>query len=427
MIMSYMRVDGRIRRKTILALGALAAVYLILLFTDSHHHLIRREVWLEPYGRFERIGMSRMPLGWFFYLSIQSLAFWGLALLAAHYRKVVGGQKRQVILLAAAVLCPYLLPAFARLLGGQINVSTSLLPTAVIFFYVMHFRKFLQMRPLAREKVLEHMSESILIADDRNRIIDSNPAARNLGLGGGGKLVGSTLSDLFADHPALKAVCESGEQSRLEAEIGGKWFDVRFIPLRMRDERTGTLMIFADITERKVAERELIRRATMDGLTGLPNRMHFFEKLHEASEACRSSGQPLSLMVIDIDHFKSINDRYGHTAGDRLLRSFAGLLREAASGCTPGRIGGEEFAVCCPGLDGEAAYRLAEEIRRRVAGDPLVLNESGGAVPYTVSIGIAERRVPDMNVEALYSAADQGLYVSKASGRNRTTLAAGRM
>jgi diguanylate cyclase (GGDEF)-like protein/PAS domain S-box-containing protein len=424
-IMSYMRVDVKVRRRTILVLIAVVAAYWILLFTDFLHHLIRREVWVEPYGRFERIGMSRMPLGWLFYLAIHSLSLWGLALLAAHYRKVVGGQKRQVILLVIAILCPYLLPELAKLLGGQLNISTSLLPTAIIFSYVMYFRKFLQMRPLAREKVLEHMSEGILIADERDRIIDANPAARELGLGTGGKLVGASLADLFAGLPDLKAACASGEQNRLEEEIGGKWFDVRLIPLRIRDERTGMLLIFADITGRKRAERELIRRATTDGLTGLSNRLHFFEKLQEARDVCRSSGKPLSLMVIDLDHFKSINDRFGHAAGDRLLVRFADLLRDAAerAKCTPGRIGGEEFAVFCPGMDGEAAFRLAEEIRLRAAREPILLAESGEAVAYTVSIGIAQLRGPDMTVESLYAAADNGLYVSKASGGNRTTPA----
>lgn len=422
-ILSYMRVDGKIRCRTILVLGAVVVTYWILLFTDSHHHLIRREIWLEPYGRYERIGVSRMPLGWLFYLSIHSISLLGLALLVSHYRKVIGGQKRQVILLIIAVLCPYLLPELAKLAGGQLNISTALLPTAVMIFYVMHFRKFLQIRPLARAKVLEHMSEGILIADERNRIIDSNPAARSLALGAQGKRFGASLTDLFADHPELKAACTSGEQRRLEAKIGEKWFDVRLIPLRIRDERTGTLLIFADITGRKLAEGELIRRATTDGLTGLSNRLHFFEKLHEAAESCRSSGEPLSLLVIDLDHFKSINDRYGHTTGDRLLCCFSGLLRDAAgSGHTSGRIGGEEFAVFCPGLNGEAAYRLAETIRLRAAGEPIVL-ENGETIAYTVSIGIAELHGPDMTVESLYAAADNGLYVSKVSGRNRTTLA----
>jgi hypothetical protein len=158
-IMFYMRASGKVRNRSLLVLSAVAVVFWILLFTDSHHHLIRREVWVEPYGNFDRIGASRMPLGWLFFLFFHTLAFWGLALLANHYRKVVGGRKRQLILLIFAGLCPYLLPELAKLAGGHVNVSTSLLPAAVIFFYVLHIHEFLQVRPLAQEKVLEHMSE----------------------------------------------------------------------------------------------------------------------------------------------------------------------------------------------------------------------------------------------------------------------------
>jgi len=425
-IMFYMRIDGKIRNRSILVLTSAVAVFWILLFTDSHHHLIRREVWIEPYGNFERIGMSRMPLGWVFFLFFHTQAIVGLGLLVGYYRRiVVGEQKRQLILLIVAVLCPYLLPELAKLMGGQLNISTSLLPAAVIFFYIIHIQKFLQVRPLAREKVLEHMSEGILIADERDRIIDANPASRMIaGLSPKGKLVGASLAELFAVLPDLKALFDTGEQGSIEAEIAGKWFEVRLIPIRIRDERTGTLLIFADITDRKHAERELIRRATTDGLTGLGNRLHFFEKLHEARDACRVSGRPTSLMVIDLDNFKSINDRYGHTTGDRLLVRFAGMLRESVGpDCTAGRIGGEEFAVFCPGLDGDAAFRLAEEIRTRVVREPLILGEAGGDVAYSVSIGIAELRGPDMDVESLYAEADNCLYISKENGRNRTTLA----
>jgi diguanylate cyclase (GGDEF)-like protein len=198
----------------------------------------------------------------------------------------------------------------------------------------------------------------------------------------------------------------------------------------VRDERSGSLLILSDITNRKQIEQELVRRATTDGLTGLSNRLQFFERLHETRETCRQTGEPISLMVIDLDHFKSINDRYGHVAGDRLLVRFADMLRETAGpACTAGRIGGEEFAVLCPGMDGEAAFRLAEKIRTRALREPLALGEAAEAgenIAYSVSIGVAELQDSDnsdMTVESLYALADNCLYASKEAGRNRTTLA----
>ncbi|MCB1887802.1 MAG: HDOD domain-containing protein [Rhodocyclaceae bacterium] len=174
-------------------------------------------------------------------------------------------------------------------------------------------------------------------------------------------------------------------------------------------------------SELAVSNRKLERAALTDALTALPNRRAAISILGQAWSASRRSEQPLSVMMIDIDRFKSINDRHGHAGGDVVLAAVAKLLRESARKddwvC---RTGGEEFLVICPNSPLEAAAQSAERLRKTVAGKPLTVDGKTFAV--TVSIGIASRESDTPDADALVSRADEGLYEAKKSGRNRCCL-----
>lgn len=170
-------------------------------------------------------------------------------------------------------------------------------------------------------------------------------------------------------------------------------------------------------------EEALRRAATTDELTGLPNRRAFLHMLDVELARSNRSGAPLALALIDLDHFKSINDRFGHAGGDETLRRFAQVARETIrTADVIGRIGGEEFAVLMPDTDqiqsGIAGERLREAIERR----RLIL-PSGALVPLTISVGVAHH-LADEDRDRLIVRADEALYEAKESGRNRTRLAA---
>jgi diguanylate cyclase (GGDEF)-like protein len=167
----------------------------------------------------------------------------------------------------------------------------------------------------------------------------------------------------------------------------------------------------------------LQRAASTDPLTGLLNRRAWATAFDELIEAAEQSGRPLSVVVFDLDHFKLVNDRFGHAAGDEALRTFADLL---AAGGTEGdliaRSGGEEFAMALPGRDEAAAAAFA----RSVAG-ALDDGTRDTPVPLTVSAGVAcLDLVPASGTprsDALLNAADQALYAAKEAGRNRVAVA----
>ncbi len=182
-----------------------------------------------------------------------------------------------------------------------------------------------------------------------------------------------------------------------------------------------------DITERKKLEVDLREQASTDALTGLPNRRHFLHRLEQELERVRrrTTGDACVLML-DLDHFKRVNDQYGHAAGDSLLRHFANLLRhELRATDTAGRMGGEEFAVILPGSGLPAAQAFAQRICDRLAAQPLSIGKL--QVEATVSIGIAAIAADDLSADAVLSRADGALYQAKELGRNRVVLASGAM
>jgi diguanylate cyclase (GGDEF)-like protein len=176
---------------------------------------------------------------------------------------------------------------------------------------------------------------------------------------------------------------------------------------------------FADL-QRENAELE--ERVVHDPLTGLANRVLFEEVLRRELGRAASRGGQVSLLMLDIDHFKKVNDNYGHPVGDVVLRQFAGILRNSLRRADlPARVGGEEFAVVLVQAEQEAVL-VAEKIRMAVAQD--AFGEQGDSFRITVSIGCAAWKESLGSPEALVKAADEALYEAKNTGRNRVVIRA---
>jgi diguanylate cyclase (GGDEF)-like protein len=162
---------------------------------------------------------------------------------------------------------------------------------------------------------------------------------------------------------------------------------------------------------------EVQQLATVDGLTQLANRRHFMDRAAAVVAGGPAEDEPLWAMMIDIDHFKRVNDTYGHQAGDDVIRSVAARIVAAARDTDlAGRYGGEEFALLLY-RERSAAIALAERLRAEVAAEPLTLD--GRRVAVTISAGLARLRPDDTGAEALLARADARLYEAKRAGRDR--------
>ena len=161
------------------------------------------------------------------------------------------------------------------------------------------------------------------------------------------------------------------------------------------------------------------RLANEDDLTGLKNRRAWMEEAQQQLQLAKRLKTPLSVLVLDIDHFKKVNDAHGHPAGDAVLRGIGQLLSMCLRVTDiPGRLGGEEFAVLAPGTDAKGALQIAETLRNAIAQERI--EDAGLTLQVTASIGIASMPagLPDVDLDDLMRAADQALYSAKRNGRN---------
>ena len=169
---------------------------------------------------------------------------------------------------------------------------------------------------------------------------------------------------------------------------------------------------------------QTIEMAVTDGLTGLHNRRYLDSHLQTLFDRAMARRRPLSVLITDIDRFKSVNDRFGHDAGDAVLREFAQRLRGNVRGIDLAcRYGGEEFVVVMPDTDGAVAARVAERVRQHIAQTPFAIGE-GTSIEVTASVGVATLRHAGDDVAALMKRADLGLYEAKQSGRNKVVARA---
>ena len=184
-----------------------------------------------------------------------------------------------------------------------------------------------------------------------------------------------------------------------------------------------SLAMIQDITERKRNEDALHELTVRDPLTGLYNRRGMNRLLREELDRHQHHGSPLALVICDVDHFKQVNDTYGHHVGDTVLRWLGHRLRAGIRTLDLAvRYGGEEFAVILPGAGTREAFALAERLRRTVAAEPCVIpldNQPPLIIPISLSLGVASTEAVHGTESALIQAADAALYAAKHQGRNR--------
>jgi diguanylate cyclase (GGDEF)-like protein len=186
----------------------------------------------------------------------------------------------------------------------------------------------------------------------------------------------------------------------------------------------------ASVSIQNVGLHETVQRqAVTDELTGLYNHRRFQEAMVAESDRARRFDQPMSLVMLDIDNFKRVNDNYGHQQGDQVLREVARVLRESSREIdSPARYGGEELAVVLPQTDLEGAFQLAERVRQEVEAMQVpMVDGGGGAISVTASLGVASLPESAPEPGELIAAADAALYQAKNAGKNQTVRAAGKV
>ena len=293
--------------------------------------------------------------------------------------------------------------------------------SAVLVAYGLFYGRTFDLIPITHRVLVQSMQDALVVLDDRDRIIEINPSAEMLFAQKQRKVIGKHAADLFARIPDIK---DNFYASRREVSIKESKFDMRVNTVCNDQEMIlGRMILLRDITEEVKLLEEIQELATIDSLTGINNRRHFFELAN--IELARKSRKmyPVSLIMMDVDHFKEINDTYGHVAGDRMLHLVAQLCKQNVRRYDiVGRYGGEEFVILMPAADEGCAEKVAKRICDRV--EEAYIEDEETKIRVTVSLGVAcmENSDTDISLESLIMRADQALYAAKADGRNQVEI-----
>ncbi len=359
-------------------------------------------------------------------------------------RDVVRRRQAVTILLASGVPLAggALYVADPAVIHGIDLIPVSFFVTGLVFLSGIWFFRAFDLIPVARGAFIEQMPEAVLVADAEGRIVDANPTASRW-LGATAPLLGRTLSEVFAPWAEFARAWPQGQAQLTLREEPLLHVDAHVAVVSTSGGRpAGCLVVLHDTTERhrnevmlqrandqlekhvrqiEALESELRDRAIRDSLTGLFNRRYLDEILPREIDRASHDGGIVSVVMIDIDHFKATNDQHGHREGDRLLTILGSVLREGTrprdAAC---RYGGEEFLLVLPGATPDAARARMEALRAEYAARLLV---AGFLEPPTLSAGVAAFPEHAQTDDELLQAADRALYQAKAEGRDRVCIA----
>lgn len=412
----------RLKRALLIGLVVEPVIVLIALFTDPWHGLFFAGEKVENIGMI----LDGGPVFWMNVIYSYTVILISLIVLVRKYLQTTGLYKTQlgVVLLGSAfpwvnsIIFLFGLSPFPN----ADNTPFSFTIAGIAFTYALLRYHLLDIIPVARDVLIENMSDGVLVLDARNRLVDINPAAESLLEIKAKSCIGKPVETVLSAWSDMVNTFYEVHDIRTEVPLGKppeSYLDLKISALYDDQNRfLGRLVVWRDISLLRKTQNELQEQAIRDPLTGLYNRRYLNETIdRELSYALREA-QPLCFVLIDMDHFKSVNDTFGHGIGDALLQRFAAqLLNQTRIGDIVCRYGGEEFLVILPNVTTDIAFQIAERWRRSVQ-ENTILNQNG-EIKLTISCGISEFPANGASCDLLIAVADKALYHAKAMGRNR--------
>ncbi|MGD6804574.1 histidine kinase N-terminal 7TM domain-containing diguanylate cyclase [Rossellomorea aquimaris] len=413
------------------ALLTIPFISLIMVATNDFHHLHYKiyEIDAELGAPFvhQEIGQWYVIHGLYTFGSL----FAALLLLLSRWKETAKAYRPQLISLIFAQLVP-IITAFIYLIGitptGIDPVPMVLWVTSLCYFWSISTSRMFTLMPIAKDAIFQSINDGVVVLDESQRLIEFNQASKEMFPGLSKDMLGIEFLRIWENFSgqAFPYEFNTGSfQQKLQFTVDGpldRAFQVRVSQLHQAHQKNGILIIFTDITEVKQLQMKLEHLAYHDELTQVYNRRAFFTQCKRAYKESQEDSSPFTVIIMDIDHFKSVNDTYGHNVGDQLLvhvvKSCQSQLKKEDLFA---RYGGEEFVLALKGYTCQEAESLAERIRLYLETEPFKVKDIN--IVATMSFGVAEAE-PE-NAETLFdllNKADKALYSAKAAGRNRVQV-----
>jgi len=424
---SYSMGNDRPSPHLVAAISLIPVITVVMAFTNDFHHLLWETAELNIADGF--IGMHYTYGLWWTINAVYSygLILVGTSIIVFTLSQTNGlrGQLFAVIAAPGVVVAlnfVYLSP-YNPIPGLDLTTAGFALATLILNNWVLQ-HGMLTTNKVVRQTVVEQLSEGVMVVSESGLVLDANPKAMEI-LNLSEKLMFNQPLDSMTSNIALLELTSSHRRST-EVGISGRSYEVTVSKFEEDSGNTDSILVFRDVTERRRAEvalRQATHTAHTDALTGLANRRVFMKRLSEEAERVRRHGSDLSVLLFDLDHFKKVNDTYGHDVGDKVLQKVAEVA-EHVKRITDvvARTGGEEFALLLPETDREGAMQLADRLREAIA-EAQVQDNIGAPVQITSSVGVSTVNRID-SLEGFLREADVALYRAKDTGRNKVCFAA---
>jgi diguanylate cyclase (GGDEF)-like protein/PAS domain S-box-containing protein len=404
-----------------------ALILLGMIWTDDLHHLFRGSPGIEPAFPSGKLvfqdGLLFPVFTVYMYgFLLLSIGIMGYRYFHAErlYRLQIGFVFIGILIPLAASSITYFPEVSFRL--HEITPISFGVSDLIIAWTLFRYHLF-EMVPVARNFLIESMPEGVLVLDQELRILDINPAAHRILTHNGADPLGKKVTSFPLFHPEWFTGLFRGESRRQEIILGSgstaRYFEIQVTLLNYpKGDVSVFLVILRDINEQKRTEMRLHELAITDSLTGIFNRRHVISCAEHEVEQSYLKGSCLSMIVMDIDHFKRVNDTFGHLVGDRVLEQLVQCCQSNfRSSDIIGRYGGEEFLVVLPDTDQQTAYQIADRVREHVAA--LKVPGYEDHLQVTISQGVSSTADQgQVTVDKLLEQADAALYQAKKAHRN---------
>jgi diguanylate cyclase (GGDEF)-like protein len=411
---------GRTPRKTSWLFFIIPAITIALIWTNESLHWFWTDYQFIPVN--EMLAIKTRHGFWFIPHALYShtLLITGSIMLFIYFADLPKVYRRQAALLFTGIAFPilYNLIAILKLVPIQKDFTgiAMAVPAMAFSYSIAHYHLF-DLTPVSRSSLLECLPDGVIVIDTLGRVIDINRTAKLLLKLDEDNPIGATLEDLFADWKDLRDNEKGMKLHKYKLEMNGEQHK---FSLSISNQQDGKILIFRDVTDAENLLNEVQALTALDPLTGLINRRHFFELAEKNFEQAARYRRLLSVILLDIDHFKQINDLHGHQKSDEVLCTLTRFCQEhLRKADLLARYGGDELIFLLPETDLKQAHALAERLRQ----GSHELSFTGKKEPFqiTISIGIccSTHPYPVLSLEDLIERADQALYQAKRDGRNK--------